>query len=1373
MKKRTGRMVLALALFAGFMIPAFLAYAGAIANGTVMGIDFGVADGSAAADNWNVVSTTASGSFTAGTMVDTSGVAVADVGFSWTAATIDSDAPDLMAGTPSFPSNALDDALLARDGYTDGDGGTCDGTFTLTFSGLDTNLAYNITLGSANDSGNGNTDTAWTIGGTTLDATPAEDGASAYVTFSNVSSSAGTIVITSAPIDGGLDISAVSALQLTAGAGTTTSAPPASVAFTNGMVIGVDFCGDGGAAANWNTLSSLNADVAAGSLTDTHGVVLTGVAFSTSGADGQNDNTSVSASHPSVPDNAQQDWWYDSTGSPFAFTFSGLDDSFTYDVLIGAYSPGVADAVLENRNTGWTADDQDMGTLASNAALSYVTLTNLATDGLGNLLVGTYNLNGNAVSGVSALQLTATTNSPWVKPLPEPVVLPAGIAALFDPTDSDSGVTAYDLDRMTGGGTWSNSISGVSRFDDNTGGYLYVMDAASAQGDYMELTLDNGGLGFSGSEVSIGFQMLATRASAASDKHTTLTGYDGTNDIFRLKVVSNTDNTLNTITATSGDGDESMGFTPLQNVVENAGYPSGLQDFRIVLSGGQVAFSGSSLVAQDGPVLHAAQTLTSLRWEITGSSTANQGFWLDEVEIRDGMLESPRAATDRPNVIFILCDDMGYKDVSCYGATVVDTPNIDGLAAGGLQFTDFHTGANICSPSRAAFLTGAYPQRAGLPYGINENRESHWFLGLNPDEITLAEQFRNQGYKNLMIGKWHLGSEEKFSYYNQGFDHYYGADSNLGHNPRFMDETKQIYSNTPQALMSSLYTQRVREYIRTYRNQPFVLYYAHNYPHTPYTEGNAFDGATGNGTRADVIKEIDWSIGQLVAELEANGILDNTLIVFSSDNGATANPYCLPWRGTKFVTYEGGHRVPFILYWKGQILTPAVLDTQVRAMDLFPTLCELIGEPMPTDRVYDGVSLVPLLGGGSITRDADDLPFYYYNNENLQAVREGDWKLHVPRTAEERPFWDQQGASTIYRLYNLASDPGESTDVSASNPDVVSNLAALAEGIEPLFGAYMERGSEQRATGTLFPEVPIFQNLSDWNSLLTDAEKGRGRTRFNRNGVVSMGRDYLDATTLPFGWQYFESPAPTDGAELPLTSNTVVGTQGNSGFAGTGSAALIGSASTGTFVVDSANTANAGVVRTDLLVVPEDYVIVRYTINEEDVSAGKSRATISGSFRDLVGGTADGSITAQVFHNGTELFSATGSSGRLLQADGTFDLHGVPVAEGDTVSFVVGSNGDSTGDETALRASISFAVSTDPADHAAIFESGAFFGDGTATLRFSGTPGKPYYIEQASDLTDSNSWAVVDAIPYLSPSPFSVNVDASQDLGFWRVVLDE
>ena len=450
----------------------------------------------------------------------------------------------------------------------------------------------------------------------------------------------------------------------------------------------------------------------------------------------------------------------------------------------------------------------------------------------------------------------------------------------------------------------------------------------------------------------------------------------------------------------------------------------------------------------------------------------------------------------KPNVIFILMDDMGYSDVSCYGAKKVSTPNIDRMAAEGLRFTNFHTAASICSPSRAAFLTGAYPQRCGLYMGINPNREAHWFLGLNPDEVTIAEQFKKQGYTTAMVGKWHLGMQEPFLYFHQGFDHYYGAPENMGHSTLFRDGREIVYENTPLERLTTLYTERMVKHIEDLKDQPFFIYFAHNYPHSPYEAGPAFQGSSRDGVRGDVIQEADWGIGEILQALEANGVLENTLVIFSSDNGPTSPQYSKPYSGKKYLTREGGHRVPFIVYWKGTI-QPAVMDAPVNAMDLFPTLSELIGAPLPADRIYDGVSLTPLFTGGRIAR-SDAEPFYYYNCENLQCVRVGDWKLHLPRTWKQMPIWGQKNQKPIAspQLYNLVTDVAEQQDVAAQHPERVSKLMELARQTRLELGEFMERGSEQRPTGTLFPEVPILSNQAqDWD-LLSDADKGRGKTEF-------------------------------------------------------------------------------------------------------------------------------------------------------------------------------------------------------------------------------------------------------------------------------------
>lgn len=446
----------------------------------------------------------------------------------------------------------------------------------------------------------------------------------------------------------------------------------------------------------------------------------------------------------------------------------------------------------------------------------------------------------------------------------------------------------------------------------------------------------------------------------------------------------------------------------------------------------------------------------------------------------------------RPNVILILADDLGYSDLSCYGSENVKTPNLDLLAEQGLRFTNYHTAASICSPSRAALLTGAYPQRTGLYMGINPKRDAHWFLGLNPDEITIAEQFKKQDYATFMVGKWHLGTEEKFSCLNQGFDDYYGMPCNFAHSSNFYDGKELVYEVTPLEKLSSLYTKRVCEFIEEEADKPFFLFYSHNYPHTPYKAGKAFQGTSKDGVRGDVIQEFDWSIGEMIKSLEKTGKLDNTIIIFTSDNGPVKNKYAAPYRGIKFVSLEGGHRVPFIVSWPLGIKKSAVLNVPVFSFDVFPTLSEIIGANIPTDRSYDGKSILPIFKGDDSFIDLEK-PYYYYNCENLQAVSYKNWKLHLPRSFEQIPFWDKSKTEFIdieqAVLYNLSSDIYETTDVSTKYPEMVEKLLMMAEEARLELGEYMQRGSGQRATGTLFPNAPVISHPRDWGELPEEIKK--------------------------------------------------------------------------------------------------------------------------------------------------------------------------------------------------------------------------------------------------------------------------------------------
>lgn len=453
-------------------------------------------------------------------------------------------------------------------------------------------------------------------------------------------------------------------------------------------------------------------------------------------------------------------------------------------------------------------------------------------------------------------------------------------------------------------------------------------------------------------------------------------------------------------------------------------------------------------------------------------------------------ISSLALASERPpNVIFFLTDDLGYSDVSCYGSKKVKTPHIDRLATEGLKFTHFHTAASICSPSRAAFLTGAYPQRAGLYMGINPIRKAHWFLGLNPDEITIAEQFKTRGYSTTLIGKWHLGTQPEFHMQNQGFDSSYGMHGNAGHVKTFFDGKEVLHASTPLDRLTELYTERAIKFVKEQGDKPFFIYFVHNYPHVPFKAGEKFRGTSQDGRRGDVIQEMDWGIGELMKALEETGVADDTIVIFSSDNGPNHTKHAAPYRGTKYVTFEGGHRVPFIFHWPAKIKQGRVIDTPVNAMDLFPTLSQAMGAALPEDRVYDGVSLLPLLDGKELSRKKDE-PFYYYNNENLQAVRVGDWKMHLPRNEAQLPHWNMRSEFKNLKepvLYNLAADPSEKKDVAKENPEVVEMILAVAKEARAELGEYLQRGSGQRATGSVIPFAPVLGNEKDWGQFVDES----------------------------------------------------------------------------------------------------------------------------------------------------------------------------------------------------------------------------------------------------------------------------------------------
>lgn len=392
--------------------------------------------------------------------------------------------------------------------------------------------------------------------------------------------------------------------------------------------------------------------------------------------------------------------------------------------------------------------------------------------------------------------------------------------------------------------------------------------------------------------------------------------------------------------------------------------------------------------------------------------------------------------------------------------------------------------------------------------GINPNRKAHWFLGLHPDEVTLAEQFQQQGYATHMVGKWHLGTEPEFLPRTQGFDHYYGMPCNFGHSPAFFDDDELVFARTPLDQLTQLYTNQVTKIIsdQAKSGEPFFLYYAHNYPHTPYQCGRAFRGTSADGIRGDVMQELDWSVGQMMSALRKAGLAKNTVVVFTSDNGPTANKYAKPYRGTKYVTFEGGHRVPFIVHWPAGIGESGECNVSVNAMDVFPTLSAAIDAKLPAGRIYDGESLLPLLSGQPLKRSRNE-PFFYYNCENLQAIRREHWKIHLPRRQEQLPFWDKNRTFANLKnpvLYDLRHDTAETTDVAADHPEVVRELMNLADTTRAQLGEFMQRGASQRPTGSLFPNAPVISHERDWGMI--DRETSDAITAERKKRHPDVGR---------------------------------------------------------------------------------------------------------------------------------------------------------------------------------------------------------------------------------------------------------------------------
>jgi arylsulfatase A-like enzyme len=428
---------------------------------------------------------------------------------------------------------------------------------------------------------------------------------------------------------------------------------------------------------------------------------------------------------------------------------------------------------------------------------------------------------------------------------------------------------------------------------------------------------------------------------------------------------------------------------------------------------------------------------------------------------------SLHAQAPHPNFVVIYCDDLGYGDIGPFGSAKHRTPNLDRMAAEGVRFTNFYVTSGVCTPSRSSLMTGSYPRRVNM----HQDASNRWVLfpvaqkGLHPGEITVAEVLKQQGYATGIIGKWHLGDQRQFLPTRQGFDFYFGIPySNDMYErkngepewpplPLLRNETV-IEAPVDQVTITRRYTSEAIRFIKERAGGPFFLYLPHAMPHNPVNSSANFRGQSANHGYGDSVEEIDWSTGEILKTIDAAGIGENTLVIFTSDNGAAERwgGSNLPLSGWKGSTMEGGMRVPCIMRWTGKLAAGTECNELASTLDILPTFARLAGGAAPTDRIIDGRDIWPLISGEPGARTPHEF-YYYYYRDTLQAVRSGQWKLHLPR--ERTPL----------ALYDLNADIAESTNLAAANRDVVRRLQELAAQARVDLGDGDQAGANQRPAG--------------------------------------------------------------------------------------------------------------------------------------------------------------------------------------------------------------------------------------------------------------------------------------------------------------------
>ena len=454
--------------------------------------------------------------------------------------------------------------------------------------------------------------------------------------------------------------------------------------------------------------------------------------------------------------------------------------------------------------------------------------------------------------------------------------------------------------------------------------------------------------------------------------------------------------------------------------------------------------------------------------------------------IATGWLLTSSWAAGPPNVVLILADDLGYSDLGCFGAKDIRTPNLDRLAAQGTRFTDFHVAQAVCTASRAALMSGCYPNRIGMAGALTHTSRN----GIHPDEWLLPEMLKARGYATICIGKWHLGTVPSLRATRHGFDEWFGipySNDNSKYHPVLAaempplplhDGDRVVELDPDQSQFTRRFTERAVAFIERNAKQPFFLYLPHVMPHVPIFASEKFKGRSQRGLFGDVVEELDWSVGEVLATLDRLKLAENTIVIFFSDNGpwlsygnhaGTARPF----REGKLTAFDGGTRSPLLVRWPGKVPAGRVSHEPWMAIDWLPTLTEIIDGKMPTRKI-DGISARPLLLGEPGAKAPHEALFFYAGDE-LHAVRSGDWKLHFAHpyltTAGEpgrdgkpsnwgkgtpRSIKDSSMDAIASRhgqrverlepsLFNLRADPGETNNVAGRHPEIVARLAQLAD----------------------------------------------------------------------------------------------------------------------------------------------------------------------------------------------------------------------------------------------------------------------------------------------------------------------------------------